>query len=153
MLAPVMNCTLWFIKMGKRYLSFIYLNLPCRKTYQVGDKIKIIFGSSQLMGDAVVNVLRRQFLGANKIYSDKIKFRLFEFKAEDQFQRNVTFTWFGWGERKVIQGSENIEIEPYNKKLNLVLEYKKELKPRDKQSLKIKVENSSANLEGLLKSL
>jgi uncharacterized protein YfaS (alpha-2-macroglobulin family) len=122
-----------------------------KKSYQVGDKIKIIFGSSQLMGDAVVNVLRRQFLGANKIYSDKIKFRLFEFKAEDQFQRNVTFTWFGWGERKVIQGSENIEIEPYNKKLNLVLEYKKELKPRDKQSLKIKVENSSANLEGLLK--
>lgn len=136
-------------KISQYYLPKI--TLQEKKTYQVGDKIKVVFGSSQLMADAVVNVLRMQFLGPNKIYNDKVKFRLFEFKAEEQFQRNVTLTWFGWGDKKVIQASENIEIQPYNKKLDLTLDYKKELKPSEKQLLKLKVENASANLEGLLK--
>ncbi len=139
---------------GER-ISQYYLPKFClqeKKSYQVGDKIRIVFGSSQLMADAVVNVLRMQFLGASKIYTDTSKFRLFEFKAEEHFQRNVTFSWFGWGgDKKAVQGSENIEIEPFNKKLNVSLEYKKELKPSDTQNLKIKVGNGSASLEGLLR--
>lgn len=127
------------------------LTLFDKKSYKVGEKIRAIFGSSKLMADAVVNVLRAQFLGQTKIYEDKSKFRLFEFKAEEHYQRNATLVWFGLGEKKILQDSEVVEIEPYNKKLALEVNYQKELKPGDKQEVKLKVDDANSPVEGLVK--
>lgn len=138
---------------GARLSTFYIPKLTVldKKSYKVGEKVNVIFGSSKLMADAVVNVLRAQFLGQTKIYNDKSKIRLFEFKTEEHYQRNATFVWFGWGEKKILQDSEIIEIQPYNKKLALELNYKKELRPGDKQEVKFKVEDANSHLEGLLK--
>lgn len=123
-----------------------------QKSYHVGDNVKAVFGSSELLGDAVVNVVKNSFLGYTKVFTNKAKFKLVQFKAEEQYQRDVSLNWFGISEHSIIQEHQVIDIEPLEKKLSLNLDYQKELKPGKKQILQIKSAGGSQTiLEGLLK--
>jgi uncharacterized protein YfaS (alpha-2-macroglobulin family) len=137
-------------KISKYYQPKVLLTE--RKSYKVGDNVKAVFGSSELLGDAIVNVVKNSFLGYSKTFTNKEKFKLVQFKAEEQYQRDVSLNWFGISEKSIIQEHQVIDIEPLDKKLSLKLDYKKELKPGQKQILQIKSDGESQNiLEGLLR--
>lgn len=136
-------------KLSEYYIP--QLTLVEKKSYKVNEKIKILFGSSLLRADTVINLLKNQFLITSKTFTDHKKFRFMEIKSEETFQRGISFNWFGYGEDKVIQDAEVIDVEPYKKKLQLELSFKKEIKPGDKQQIKFKIEEGEESSEGMVK--
>ncbi|NUM59503.1 MAG: hypothetical protein HUU56_12770 [Bdellovibrionaceae bacterium] len=127
------------------------LTILDKKNYEVGQKVRVLFGSSELKADVVLNLLKHQFLIKNQIFRGEEKFHLFEFTAEENSQKNISINWFGYGESEVIQDKEVIVVSPLNKKLYMGMSFKKEIRPGEQQDILLKTSTKTNEIDGLVK--
>lgn len=114
--------------------------------YSTGDTAKLIIGSGHCLGTYHIEIWAGSILLSHKLLDGDLPVRLLEIPIIKEYKGGITVRWFGVKDLKTYHGEIIIPVPHNEKKLTAeFVPFKKELKPGEKLTWGLKLEDYKKN--------